>query len=174
MSKPVVVLGYGAVGRAVTRDLAKRGITMIVGQRHEPTQLPPEVRFVRVDLTVRESMLAAAAGAAAIICCAGFTYRAAVWEQACLVAEVSEFFGHLAISGKLAPSQRPHPACLVAMVAPAAAPRLPGGRAPSNEAIVEQCGKRERLIVVHHVAAIGNDFFAEFLLLSHQLLFEEY
>jgi nucleoside-diphosphate-sugar epimerase len=86
MSKPVVVLGYGAVGRAVTAQLAMRGATVIVGQRREPTQLPPEVRFARVDLVVRESVLAAAAGAAAIICCAGFPYRAAVWEQAWPVA----------------------------------------------------------------------------------------
>lgn len=86
MSMPVVVLGYGAVGRAVTAQLALRGAKVIVGQRRESTQLPPEVRFAPVDLTVRESVLAAAAGAAAVICCAGFPYRAAVWERAWPVA----------------------------------------------------------------------------------------
>jgi nucleoside-diphosphate-sugar epimerase len=86
LSKPVVVLGYGAVGRSVTAQLAMRGATVIVGQRREPAQLPQEVRFARVDVLVRESVLAVASGAAAIICCAGFAYRAGVWEKAWPVA----------------------------------------------------------------------------------------
>jgi nucleoside-diphosphate-sugar epimerase len=82
MSKPLLVLGYGAVGRAVVERLGARGDRVLVAQRREPAGLPPDVRFLPVDLLVRESVLAAASGVGGIICCAGFPYRSALWERA--------------------------------------------------------------------------------------------
>jgi nucleoside-diphosphate-sugar epimerase len=86
MSDSVVVLGYGAVGRAVTAQLAARGGSIIVGQRREPAGLPRGAIFSSVDLTVHESVVAACAGAGAVICCAGFPYRSDLWESAWPVA----------------------------------------------------------------------------------------
>jgi len=81
MSDSVVVLGYGAVGRAVAAQLAVQGRSIVVGQRHEPAGLPKGAIFTSVDLAVRDSVVAACAGAGAVICCAGFPYRSDLWER---------------------------------------------------------------------------------------------
>jgi nucleoside-diphosphate-sugar epimerase len=81
MAESIVVLGYGAVGRAVTAQLATRGGSVIVGQRSEPAALPKPATFKSVDLNVRESVVSACAGADAVICCAGLPYRSDLWER---------------------------------------------------------------------------------------------
>ena len=50
MSEPIVVIGFGAVGRAVTQALLARGREVIVAQRNRPLDLPAGATYRVCDV----------------------------------------------------------------------------------------------------------------------------
>ncbi len=76
----ILVLGYGAVGRAVTLALAARGDTVRVGQRRRPADLPPGVGFTPCDLLDPQAVRAAVEGATQVVLAVGLPYDSRVWR----------------------------------------------------------------------------------------------
>ena len=82
MDMQVVVVGYGAIGRAVTALLTAQGRSVRVIQRTEPASLPHGASFHRADVLDGDQMLSAAKGAAHIVNAVGLAYSGAVWRDA--------------------------------------------------------------------------------------------
>ncbi|KPF79298.1 epimerase [alpha proteobacterium AAP81b] len=82
MSEEILVLGYGAVGRAVVAQLLAEGRHLRVAQRSRPADLPPAVPFTPCDLLDAGSVAAAMAGAAQIVVAIGFPYDGKTWAAA--------------------------------------------------------------------------------------------
>jgi nucleoside-diphosphate-sugar epimerase len=81
MQGPIVVLGHGAVGRAVTVALAARGDSVCVAQRQRPDDLPAGAGFTPCDVLDAASVQKAVAGAAQIVIAIGFAYDRDVWRK---------------------------------------------------------------------------------------------
>ncbi len=81
MQDPVVVFGYGPIGRAVTALLTARGRRVRVAQRSAPEHLPAGASFLRCDVTDAASVAAAAQGAAQIVLAVGFRYSGRIWRR---------------------------------------------------------------------------------------------
>ena len=77
MSEPNlhVVVGLGAVGRAVTIELAGRGLPVRAIARHAVAGLPPEVDLVQADITDPDAARGAVAGAAVVYHAASAPYH---------------------------------------------------------------------------------------------------
>ena len=86
MPKEIVVLGYGAVGRATIAALRAEGRAVRVAQRSRPTDLPDDVQFTRCDVLDAASVHAALAGASQVAVAIGFEYLGAMWEKVWPVA----------------------------------------------------------------------------------------
>ena len=80
MTQSILVLGYGAVGRAVTAALAARGDAVRVGQRSRPADLPPGVGFTPCDLLDPQAVRRAVEGAAQVVLDVGLPYDSRVWR----------------------------------------------------------------------------------------------
>ena len=75
------VVGYGALGREIVRQLLAAGRPVTVIQRSKPRDLPEAVRFSSADIMQREAITVALTGASAVICALGLPYQAALWEK---------------------------------------------------------------------------------------------
>jgi nucleoside-diphosphate-sugar epimerase len=80
MDKTTLVLGFGAVGRAVTQALLARGETVCVAQRRQPADLPNHATFKSCDVFDAESLKKAIVGADQVVLAVGFAYDAKVWR----------------------------------------------------------------------------------------------
>lgn len=81
MTKPIVILGYGPVGKAAADLLLKRGDSVRIAQRSAPADLPQGAEFVRCDVTDAASLQAAVAGAGQVVATFGFAYDGAIWRE---------------------------------------------------------------------------------------------
>ena len=82
MRKSIVILGFGAVGRATTKALIARGDPVCVAQRSRPVDLPKEATFKSCDVLERQSVLTAIEGADQVVLAVGFPYDRRVWATA--------------------------------------------------------------------------------------------
>jgi len=76
----IVIIGWGPVGSAAGKLLARQGRTVIAAQRSTPADLPPGVAFVRCDVLDAQSVRAATAGATQVVAAFGIVYDGAVWR----------------------------------------------------------------------------------------------
>lgn len=81
MQAPVVVIGYGPVGRDVVARLTARGTPVRVAQRSRPADLPEGVAFVACDALDAGSVRAAIAGASQVVLSIGLVYSGKVWRD---------------------------------------------------------------------------------------------
>jgi nucleoside-diphosphate-sugar epimerase len=81
-SDPVVVFGYGPVGRAVTERLLARGRSVRVVQRRRPSDLAAGAVFQTCDVLDIASVVAAMAGTSQAVVAFGFEYSTPVWQRA--------------------------------------------------------------------------------------------
>lgn len=82
MNGPIVVLGYGAVGRATAHALAARGDQICIAQRSRPTDLPAQATFRSCDVLDAQSIRQAIEGASQVVLAVGFPYDSRVWRTA--------------------------------------------------------------------------------------------
>ena len=82
MSGPTIILGYGAVGRAITQALLARGEPVRVAQRSRPADLPRQAAFRACDVLDADSVRQAIDGAARVVLAVGFPYDRRVWRTA--------------------------------------------------------------------------------------------
>ena len=82
MSGSIVVLGYGAAGRATVAALVARGDTVCVAQRSKPADLPAGVAFRSCDVFDAASVRRAIDGASQVVLAVGFPYDRNVWRTA--------------------------------------------------------------------------------------------
>lgn len=81
MTNEILVLGHGAVGRAVVAELAGKGAPVRVAQRRRPADLPAGVGFAPCDVLDPAAVMAAFAGAAQVVVAIGFPYDGKVWTR---------------------------------------------------------------------------------------------
>ncbi|HEX4181547.1 MAG TPA: NAD-dependent epimerase/dehydratase family protein [Caulobacteraceae bacterium] len=82
MTFETVILGHGAVGRAVTRALAARGEAVRVAQRGQPGDLPAGASFTACDVFDAGAVRRAIDGAAQVVLAVGIPYDSRVWRTA--------------------------------------------------------------------------------------------
>ncbi len=82
MDGSTVIIGYGVVGRAITKVLAGRGSRVRVAQRSRPDDLPAGSTFVPCDLMDAGAVARAVQGAAEVVLAVGFPYDRRVWREA--------------------------------------------------------------------------------------------
>lgn len=82
MTNEILVLGYGAVGRAVVAQLLAEGRHVRIAQRSQPADMPRAVPFTPCDLLDATSVETAMAGAAQVIVAVGFAYDGDLWASA--------------------------------------------------------------------------------------------
>lgn len=81
MKTDIIVIGYGAVGRAVVERLSQAGNHVIVIQRNRPDFLPDGAEFRACDVLDRDSIRKAVCGATSVICALGLPYSSKVWTR---------------------------------------------------------------------------------------------
>lgn len=81
MTTETLVLGYGAVGRAVVAQLLALGRHVRIAQRSRPADLPAAVPFTACDVLDPASVAAAFAGAAQVVVAIGFAYDGRLWQR---------------------------------------------------------------------------------------------
>ncbi len=82
MDGSIVIIGYGAVGRATARALAERGSSVRVAQRNRPADLPAGSTFVSCDVLDAGTVARAVEGASQVVMAVGFPYDRRVWREA--------------------------------------------------------------------------------------------
>lgn len=82
MHKPIAVVGYGALGAAITAQLIASGRSVRVLQRTRPARLPDGAAFLSCDVLDAAHTEEALRGAGDVICALGFPYVSAIWEAA--------------------------------------------------------------------------------------------
>lgn len=82
MNGPIVIVGFGAVGKALTTRLTRDGREVRVVQRSPPEHLPRRAAFVACDVLNTDSTSQALRGASQVVCALGFPYVASIWESA--------------------------------------------------------------------------------------------
>jgi nucleoside-diphosphate-sugar epimerase len=82
MTNEILVLGFGAVGRALVSQLLAEGRHVRIAQRSRPADLPVAVPFTPCDILDPASVVAAMAGAAQVVVAIGFAYDGKLWESA--------------------------------------------------------------------------------------------
>ncbi len=81
MRETVLVMGYGACGRAVVDVLRRRDRTVAVAQRSRPSDLPDGVAFHPCDLGDADAVRHAVGGAAQVVLAIGLPYDRRVWQE---------------------------------------------------------------------------------------------
>lgn len=79
MTKAILMIGYGPVGRATVALLQARGTKVRLAQRSRPADLPADIEFVHCDILDAVSVRHAVAGASQVAVAVGFEYTAKVW-----------------------------------------------------------------------------------------------
>ncbi len=82
MNSSVYVIGYGALGQDIVRQLVAQGRMVTVLQRSRPRGLPAGVDFAAVDTLDVASLSNALAKARIVVCALGFPYSANIWRKA--------------------------------------------------------------------------------------------
>jgi nucleoside-diphosphate-sugar epimerase len=82
MTGEILVLGYGAVGKATVARLLAEGREVTVAQRNRPKDLPQEAQFITCDVLDLASLKGAAKNASQIVVALGFKYDGKVWRNA--------------------------------------------------------------------------------------------
>ena len=80
MDKPIVVFGYGAVGKATTAALIKEGRSVLVAQRKLPPDLIAGATFQSTDVLDADAVRNVVANAAQVVVAIGFEYSGKVWK----------------------------------------------------------------------------------------------
>lgn len=80
-SELIPVVGYGSIGREVTRLLLARGFRVRVVQRSAPVELPDGASFFRADAVDCDQLAQAIDGATTIVLALGLPYRGKVWAE---------------------------------------------------------------------------------------------
>lgn len=75
------VVGYGALGREIVRQLLAAGRPVTVIQRSKPKHLPQAAHFISADIMEREAITDALFEASAVISALGLPYQAVLWEK---------------------------------------------------------------------------------------------
>ena len=81
MNSNILVLGYGAVGKATVARLLAEGHKVTVAQRSRPKDLPPEAQFLTCDVLDLVSLNEATKNASQIVVALGFKYDGKVWRD---------------------------------------------------------------------------------------------
>lgn len=76
------VVGYGALGREIVRQLVAAGRPVTVIQRSRPKDLPAAAAFISADILDAAAIAKALTGATAVISALGLPYQAALWTTA--------------------------------------------------------------------------------------------
>lgn len=80
MSGDILVIGYGAVGKATVQALSGRAVR--VAQRNRPKDLPADIPFVACDVLDATSLRNAVRAASQIVFAIGFPYEGKIWQDA--------------------------------------------------------------------------------------------
>ncbi len=81
MKGTVLVLGYGAVGKATTELLMKHGRDVVVAQRKKPSDLPSGVAFKSCDVLDAAALDAALKDVNQVVVALGFAYDGKLWRD---------------------------------------------------------------------------------------------
>ena len=81
MTKDILVLGFGPVGKATVARLHDAGRAVRVAQRSRPADLPAYVPFTHCDILDPASLASALKGAAQVVLAIGFAYEGKIWER---------------------------------------------------------------------------------------------
>jgi nucleoside-diphosphate-sugar epimerase len=81
MMGTILVLGYGAVGKATVARLLAEGRKVMVAQRKRPADLPLDVEFKTCDVLDLVSLQAAVQNATQVVVALGFQYDRKVWRE---------------------------------------------------------------------------------------------
>lgn len=79
--QPILILGYGSSGRALTARLLAAGRSVHVVQRHRPANLPAGVAFDSIDIFQPSALLPLASRASHMVITIGFAYDTQVWRD---------------------------------------------------------------------------------------------
>ena len=82
MHGSTTILGFGAVGRATTQALLRRGDAVCVAQRSRPADLPAGAAFRSCDVLDARAVRQAIDGADQVVLAVGLPYDARVWRTA--------------------------------------------------------------------------------------------
>lgn len=80
-ARSAAVTGYGAVGRAVVRQLLARGTKVTLVQRSKPAGLPQGRIFKATDLADPQATIEACKGVEAVICATGLPYTVKAFSE---------------------------------------------------------------------------------------------
>jgi nucleoside-diphosphate-sugar epimerase len=80
-ANPIVVAGFGAVGRALVAQLTARGDQVCIVQRVEPKSLPQGATFLSCDIEDARATTHALAGAGTVVCAVGLPYRSGIFTR---------------------------------------------------------------------------------------------
>jgi nucleoside-diphosphate-sugar epimerase len=81
MRNRILVLGYGAVGKATVMRLLREGRDVEVAQRKRPVDLPEGVPFTPVDVLDAAQVLATFKNIDQVVVALGFQYNSALWQN---------------------------------------------------------------------------------------------
>jgi nucleoside-diphosphate-sugar epimerase len=81
MKGKILVLGYGAVGKATVARLRMEGRHVEVVQRSRPADLPANVPFTSCDVLNLSSLNAALENVSQVVVALGFTYDSKIWRD---------------------------------------------------------------------------------------------
>ena len=81
MAKRVAVAGYGAVGRALIRQLCARGDNVRIVQRQEPSLTPNNTEFARADLEDAQHTRLALTDVDVVVCTVGIPYVSKIYTR---------------------------------------------------------------------------------------------
>lgn len=80
-SAVIPVIGYGPIGREVTRLLIERGLQVRIVQRSSPAVIPEGASFTKADVMVMEQLFNAIKGAETVVLALGLPYSGKVWSE---------------------------------------------------------------------------------------------
>ena len=81
MSDEIVILGYGAVGKATAERLATSGRPVRIAQRRAPVNLPKGTTYTPCDVLDAASLATAVGAAGQVVMSVGFAYESRVWAS---------------------------------------------------------------------------------------------
>lgn len=80
-TRVVPVIGYGPIGREVTRSLLEQGFQVRIVQRSAPEVIPDGATFIKADVMEKEQVFNAVEGAETIVLALGLPYFGKVWSE---------------------------------------------------------------------------------------------